>query len=313
MTTNLRLLALLGIAVGLLGGAGIYFASAADDPAQPMAKGSDPKHASVDGKIPPAPANLNAEKKPGEPGAAALLKPYGKPVPEKGIKMQDLLATVEDQTGLIVRVDVAAFRRIIGPGNDEDGGFSKSIYSSQAILPRKADKLPIGDVLADALAQVHTFSPCTYQVRGAQLVIVPAYVPPSAPGYNILDSKEDEPEPLIPVNIRYEQIYGGVVNISAERQQLADILADLRKQTGANIVLDPRQVPQNKEGLTITLNDVRLYDALRVIADMSEMKMVYAGNIYYITTPANARQFQPSTSQRSPGTVTPPQPAPEKK
>ncbi len=45
--------------------------------------------------------------------------------------------------------------------------------------------------------------------------------------------------------------------------------------------------------LSINLNDVRLYDALRVIADMAELKLVYAGNIYYVTTPANAKTFQP--------------------
>jgi YHS domain-containing protein len=30
-----------------------------------------------------------------------------------------------------------------------------------------------------------------------------------------------------------------------------------------------------------------------VIADMAELKLVYAGNIYYVTTPANAKTFQP--------------------
>ena len=39
------------------------------------------------------------------------------------------------------------------------------------------------DVLADALAQVWSeSSPVTYQVRGSQIVIVPAYVPPFRPG-----------------------------------------------------------------------------------------------------------------------------------
>ena len=44
----------------------------------------------------------------------------------------------------------------------------------------------------------------------------------------------------------------------------------------------------------MNLRDARLYDALRVIADMAELKMVYAGNIYYVTTAANAKTFQPS-------------------
>lgn len=64
-------------------------------------------------------------------------------------------------------------------------------------------------------------------------------------------------------------------------------------------MLDPRVdgLIQNK-ALTITLNDVRLYDALRVLADMAELKMVYVGNMYYITTPENAKVFQPTPPPR---------------
>jgi type II secretory pathway component GspD/PulD (secretin) len=92
-----------------------------------------------------------------------------------------------------------------------------------------------------------------------------------------------------------------VVNVSAERKPLADILAELRKQTGANIVLDPRcETQEKKAGLTVSLNDVRLYDALRVIADMAELKLVYAGNVYYVTTPANAKVFQPPAPRPAP-------------
>ena len=49
---------------------------------------------------------------------------------------------------------------------------------------------------------------------------------------------------------------------------------------------------------------------IRVIADMAELKLVYAGNIYYVTTTANARTFQPARPapvlMNPPGTVSPP-------
>ena len=72
-------------------------------------------------------------------------------------------------------------------------------------------------------------------------------------------------------------------------------MGQARAQCGAN----------GKAALTLTLSDVRLYDALRVIADMAELKMVYAGNIYYVTTAANARTFQQVRPPRVP-TPTPP-------
>ncbi|HYH65582.1 MAG TPA: hypothetical protein VD866_12870, partial [Urbifossiella sp.] len=148
------------------------------------------------------------------------------------------------------------------------------------------------------LAQVRLPIPCTYQVRGNQLVIVPAYRPPTRPGSNPLALTEEEADlPTLEMRVIHEQIYGGVVAVSAKGKPLPDVLDDLRKQTGANIVLDPRawnKVGEADAGVTVTLSDVRLYDALRVIADMAEMKLVYAGNIYYVTTPENARTFQPA-------------------
>ena len=168
------------------------------------------------------------------------------------------------------------------------------MYDTKAILPRRAEKLAIRDVLGDSLAQIPTSPPCTYQVRGSQLVIVPAYVPPTRPGVNPLEP-DDFGDTALDQRLVHEQIYGGVVSVAADRKPLADILADLRKQTGANIILDPRCEGQDKKAaLTVNLSDARLYDALRVIADMAELKMVYAGNIYYVTTPANAKTFQPA-------------------
>jgi hypothetical protein len=166
--------------------------------------------------------------------------------------------------------------------------FLNQIYGCNLVLPRRFDKLPTRDVLADALAQVPG-PQCTYQVRGSQLVIVPAYRPPGRPGFNPLDPWDQTPGdknvPLISDKLLSEQIYGGVVSVTAENKPLTEILSELRAQTGANIVLDPRcQAQAEKVELSISLNDVRLYDALKVIADMAELKLVYAGNIYYVTT-----------------------------
>ena len=302
MTTNLRLLAAVAMTLGLFGGvgAGIYFATAADDPAKPAAAASDPKPAKP--VVPPAPEFPKLDAAPLEDAkgtAAALARPFGVPVGPEGTPVEELLERIEKDTDLVVRVDVAAFRRVgvfaaNGDGNLTASELLRAVYESKAILPRRAEKLAVRDVLADALAQIPTSPPCTYQVRGSQLVIVPAYVPPSRPGVNPLDP-DDLAETALDPRLVHEQIYGGVVSVTAERKPLAEILADLRKQTGANIVLDPRcEAQEKKTALTVNLSDARLYDALRVIADMAELKMVYAGNIYYVTTAANAKTFQPA-------------------
>ncbi|HSQ57736.1 MAG TPA: hypothetical protein VLM40_18585, partial [Gemmata sp.] len=313
-TTNLRILAAIGVILGLVGGAGagIYLAAAAEQPATKVARNAPAAPPANAGN--PIDAQPAKEAKPAtEPedattGAALLALPFGDKI-NGAIPLQDLLEGIERRTELLVRVDVAAFKRM-GLFVDADGNaamnpeqFLKLLYQTSAFLPRKTDKLAIRDILNDALAQVPLGHPVTYQVRGNQLVIVPAYVPPLRPGHDPLhpDPTNDE-APALTERMLSEQIYGGVVQVAAERKPLAEILADLRKQTGANIVLDPRCEAERGKAtaVTVSLNDVRLYDALRVIADMAELKMVYAGNIYYVTTPENAKAFQPQPQPNQP-------------
>jgi RNA polymerase sigma factor (sigma-70 family) len=301
--TNFRLFAAAALTLGLFGsvGAGIYFATAAEKPGTPVVAAQNAKPAKP--AVPPAPAapapDAVAVADADKPApAGTLLKPFGVPGGD-GIPLAELLDRIEKDTELIVRVDVAAFRRVGVTSDNGEGALTseallRAVYDTKAILPRRADKLAIREVLGDALAQIPTSPPCTYQVRGSQIVIVPAYVPPTRPGVNPLDP-DDLADTAIDQRLVHEQIYGGVVSVAADRKPLADILADLRKQTGANILLDPRCEGQDKKAaLTVNLSDARLYDALRVIADMAELKMVYAGNIYYVTTPANAKMFQPA-------------------
>lgn len=308
MTTNVRFLVTLSVTLGLVGGAaGIYLATAGDKSSNPVATASDTKSppdaeaksgvnkTSVAGD----PIATFTEAKPGEPGSgiAALNKVFDRATPPEGIALSEILEAVEKQTDLMIRVDIAAFRRLDPDGevgNDPDV-FLKKLYETKAFLPQQAGKMPMRDVLTDALAQVRHSHPCTYQVRGSQLVIVPAFVPPVRPGADPLSLHPDNggDGSLVSPTVLNEQVYGGIVTVLADRKPLAEVLADLRKQTGANIVFDPRcEVPEKKAILTVTLSDVRLYDALRVITDMAELKLVYFGNIYYVTTPANAKMFQ---------------------
>jgi hypothetical protein len=132
--------------------------------------------------------------------------------------------------------------------------------------------------------------------------MVAADIPSHRPGVDPLHPGDDEEPSHLTSRMVHEQVYGGVVAVAAEQKPLADVLADLRKQTGANIVLDPRAAAvASKATLTVTLSDVRLYDALRVLADMAELRLVYAGNIYYVTTPENARTFQRPAGPRPAG------------
>ena len=105
-TTKLRLVATVAIVLGLLGGAGagIFFAAAAD-PARPASPKDPPSTAlKPEGRLTEDPASGQ------DKGTTALDKPFGIKV-NGPIAMNELLEQIENLTDLVVRVDLAAFRR----------------------------------------------------------------------------------------------------------------------------------------------------------------------------------------------------------
>lgn len=264
--------------------------------------------AAADGARPGQPKPPAEAKQPID-GAAALARPFGKKAPEGKLKLQEILANIEDQTGFVIRVDQAALRDLLPGVEDADDNMGQKIAAmleTTVVLSRQIDRVPMRDVLADALSAVES-RPWTYHVRGAQILLRPAYLPGAQPGmseiYPSVIPDEERPEPFLPSGVRYPQISGPTVRISIQQSSLAEVLAALRKQTGANILLDPRCETQLKEKrplLDVDIADVRLFDALRAIADMAGLKMIYAGNVYYITTVENAGKFEPGSAYQPP-------------
>ena len=82
---------------------------------------------------------------------------------------------------------------------------------------------------------------------------------------------------------------------------LADALQDLSYQTGASIVLDGRVGDKAKTPVTASFrNDVNLEAALRMLADMADLKMVILQSGLYVTTPANAQKLNKELEKLTP-------------
>ncbi|HYH66018.1 MAG TPA: sigma-70 family RNA polymerase sigma factor, partial [Urbifossiella sp.] len=147
MTTNVRALAALGLAVGLLGtaGAGFYLSAApAQEPKTADGLPAQKADAPPKKKADPAPAKKAAPEGKLE-GTAILDRTLGGQRNPDGAGLREWLDLIEDQTELIVRVDVAAFRRLMGSfQSDDEGGFNadaflKALYESQVKVPRYVD------------------------------------------------------------------------------------------------------------------------------------------------------------------------------
>jgi len=313
MMTTTRLLAAGLLAAGLMTtvGIGLYQAGAQEQP-KPQAKANTPK----DDKPKEAKEKPKADKPPEAKSDAKL------PVADEttlrlvlkeqftydvhAITFEQLLDILRANHGLNSRMDIAAYKRREFFSNEEPISQIMQKFYETKISLKQSKSLTVTEVLTDALAQLpgkHSF-----RVAGNRILIGPAYIPPTIPNR----VSDGEPLSISPEQLK-EQILGEPISLSAEKQSLASILDELRKQTGANIVLDARSLQEVKQSnITLTIDDVRLLNALELIADMVNLKPVAMGNVYYITSPENAERLQQKVNEElfgKPNLPGPPRPA----
>jgi RNA polymerase sigma factor (sigma-70 family) len=177
-----------------------------------------------------------------------------------------LIDQLSRQFGLDIAIDYAEFARLAPP--DLRPGEQKI-------------RLPLSNTsgmsIRDLLIQATVTSEFAFQIRGNQIRIVPAYRPPDTTGAGDF--------------YKAERFYGPPIWIDIEEKPLPEILKDLRKQTGANIVLDTRGLADKTAPISAKFNDVRLFTVLAVLAEMNDRKVVKLNNVYYITSPQNATRL----------------------
>jgi hypothetical protein len=70
---------------------------------------------------------------------------------------------------------------------------------------------------------------------------------------------------------------------------LDEAIDELSEQTGLSVIVDARAGDKKRAPVTAALgNDVTLEAALRLLADMADLKLVVMADAVYVTTPANA-------------------------
>lgn len=294
-TTKLKLLAAAGMCLALFGtaGFGLIHATGPDDP-----------KAKSETKLPEAKPDLSKkavpreEAKPAEDDKkvirdeqelrAALKQPARIRNPG-ALSIDAFLEQLYADTGIIVRLDMASYMRADPP---PDWKFYETKIQD---FPTRG--MTVGEMLTEVLAPIYigggeggTKIPFTYRIRDNVVLITPAYVPPVVPGLAAATGA-DHP-PLVDQKRLLEQIVGEPVSLAIEDRPFTDAVKELRKLTGANIVIDARCKEQAKQPVTGSFSDVRLLTALSVLADMCDLKPVAMNNVYYLTTPANAAKLQ---------------------
>ena len=160
---------------------------------------------------------------------------------------------------LPILLNYEAFKKVT-PGADD-------LYERAIRLPTAPIRMPLATVLRVALGQLED-ADATYLVRNAAIELLPA-------------------KHATPAFLLQARVLGSFV-----KTPLEDVLQDLAYQTGATVILDPRAGEKARAPITATFrNDATLESALRLIAEMAELKLVVLPGGLFVTTAAQADQM----------------------
>ena len=82
------------------------------------------------------------------------------------------------------------------------------------------------------------------------------------------------------------------IQLDCDRAEIAATLKQLATDTGANLVVDPRVGENAKQAVTLKLEDVPVETAVRLLAEVADLRAVRSNNVLFITTPEKARYFR---------------------
>src|SRR5262249_38791600 len=90
------------------------------------------------------------------------------------------------------------------------------------------------------------------------------------------------------------------ITANFKQYPLHDVIESLSEMTGLNVVLDQRAKDKLKTPVTATFgNGITLEGALRLLADMTDLKLLITDEYVYVTTPANARALREEAAEEA--------------
>lgn len=90
------------------------------------------------------------------------------------------------------------------------------------------------------------------------------------------------------------------VSIDHAGTPFAAAAKQLAAETGANVVVDPRLKDLANAPATLKLDDVTLETAVRLLAEVADLKAVRMGNVLFVTTVARAKDLRPDADGPTP-------------
>jgi hypothetical protein len=82
------------------------------------------------------------------------------------------------------------------------------------------------------------------------------------------------------------------VSVAVEEVPFKKAVRDLTKKHGINLIIDPKMLKQADTTVTIELDNVSLETALRMLAELANLKTARMGNVMFITSEERAKKIR---------------------
>lgn len=82
------------------------------------------------------------------------------------------------------------------------------------------------------------------------------------------------------------------VSVDCDGTEFAAAVKQLAADTGTNLVVDPRLGDKAKKAVTLKLDDVPLESAVRLLAEVADLRAVRTSNVLFVTTTDKAKDFK---------------------
>jgi RNA polymerase sigma factor (sigma-70 family) len=181
---------------------------------------------------------------------------------DKGTGFKDALDYIARVHGFIYRTDL---REMTDASRPELGGALDETLEHGELEVPPLPRLRLSTLLGEVLRRVKP--PCTYLVKGHEVVVVLATYPQSPDGLR--------PAPLLCEPLTDTRING----------RLEEALTFLEESTGASLILDPQHKDQGQKEVAARFQRTRLETAVQILAAQVGLQAVALDNVLYVTTP----------------------------
>jgi hypothetical protein len=101
------------------------------------------------------------------------------------------------------------------------------------------------------------------------------------------------------------------VNVEVKEQPLNAALKDLARRSALNLIIDPRVAKDAQTPVTLEVEDATLETAVRLLAELGNLKSVRMGNVLFITNESRAEKIRKEDMQTNPLNPTDPRYGPD--